>query len=333
MTRLSVSLVALSATGMKLLSADGFRHLKKLSTEIGVEMEMITVASLVRIRAHSPDKVREAKRSLLEWIGTYQTEIFVDLDRIGSGSGRIRVPSGEDALEDRAVDRDGGLIATGERGSGGNNSDRTCGDARVTRRNSRGGVAKMASNEALRRTVELHGCVAEFVSAVALSSSGAAADDKADCGGTAVAAQNKTSSVNHKSKRSDVRGGGGASDRGDDRRLTGTTSAEARTPPRRAGSRGVWIRGVPGLVESASQAVVALALGQEEIEIVVGAEVTASLDATAWSNFEVNLNRPEKALMCKRTDGTGTRNTSLRPRTSRPKSSVHGLKGNNSSVT
>lgn len=333
---LSVSLVPLAPSGMKLLSARGRLHLKRLSKETGTEVDAVPSASVVRIRARGQDAaaaVAGARRSLLRFVGSQQVEVFVDLatvsssDLSSSSSPASDHPSSSSSSDGRNDGSRGGAkraaaakgVMAAVMGSedsddgGGGGGDGDGGDGGVlpsTRKASAVVHSRSVSNDTIRRSVALHGCEAEFVS---VSSLPAPADGRTDGGveggasghrnrnngrndGAAAAAggenkQRHAAQSNKPKRRDSGRGGGG----GASANVTttggpgvGAGAIPASTvAPRNVQSRGVCIRGPPGLVENARNALVALVLGRQESEIALGVGAAAALGADNWVRIQV----------------------------------------------
>lgn len=322
-----MSLVPLAPSGMKFLTARGRFHLKRLSKETGADFDVVPSASVVRVRARRPDTaaavVVDAKTALLGLVGSHQAEVLMDLAAVGSDASPWSSPPPPSAsLSSSAGGGRGGVKgrASASRGAmqavmGSDESDDdgggSGGGAAIARKTA-GASNRSVSNESVRRTVKLHGCEADFVS-VPPSTGGRGGGGGESCesgngngnrnSGAASRAgadkQRQTSQHNtNASRRQEAgRGGGGGA---------GVQSATAGVPaaaPRSTQSRGVSIRGPPGLVEKARDALIALVLGREESEISLRVGAAATLGSGNWRKIQVRC----AVLCCGGRRGGGSR--------------------------
>lgn len=298
-------------------------RLRNLSSETGVEMDLLTAASQARIRGPDPEKVSGAKRALLAAVGDHRVELFVDLASIVASN------SGGGVMGREAFGKNGGSGGGGSGGGGGGGQGGGQGG-----RGKKGGAVgpKSVSNETLRRTVELYGCKAEIATggrSLAASPGGAAAigngnrvaDGERSAGPTAPPAdarrqdcyryqhqqqnqqQQQRTSPRRPAGRAAGRavGTGGAADRprlgGDTPRgvlnhnVQGQQQQQQQRKPGGAikggDDRGVRLWGPPGAVEGARDAIVALASGRGESEIVLGKGPAASIGEDSWRDIQV----------------------------------------------
>ncbi|CAM9696908.1 unnamed protein product [Ectocarpus sp. 4 AP-2014] len=301
---------------MEVLTARGRLHLKRLSADTGTEMHIIPAASVVRIRARGRDAeaVAEAKRALLRFVGGHRAEVFLDLAKVvsdasppaqrsssGDGGGS-EGKAGAQAMEEvgggggrgRGVSRDGGVGASAA-------------DAKKAA----GTPVRSVSNKIIRRTVKLHGCEAEFVAAPppptpspspGVSSNAASGGRGGGSGngnrrGGGGAGAERHHHGPHKSGpgRQDAGGRGagigatttanGAHDDGSLSAVTGVSYTSW------APARGVMIRGPPGQVDKARDALVALVLGREDGKVALGEEGAAALGADSWRKIQDSSER------------------------------------------
>lgn len=313
MSPCSVSLVALAPSGMEILTARGRVHLKRLSADTGTEMHVIPAASVVRIRARGRDDeaVAEAKRALLGFVGGHRAEVFLDLARVASdasppaqrsssgGGGGSEAKSGAAALEE-----------VGSGGGGGVSRDGGVGAGAAAAKKAAGVPVSLVSNKIIRRTVKLHGCEAEFVAApppppppvssnaTSGGRSGGNGNGNGNRRGGNGAGAEKHRHAPHKSgpSRQDAGGHGArgratttANDTHDGGSLSAVTgvSYASSAPAGGVQPRGVMIRGPPGLVDKARDALVALVSGRGDGEVVLGEEAAVALGASSWRKIQV----------------------------------------------
>ncbi|CAM9955247.1 unnamed protein product [Ectocarpus sp. 8 AP-2014] len=309
----SVSLVAVAPSGMEVLTARGRLHLKRLSADTGTEMHVIPAASVVRIRARGrdPEAVAEAKRALLRFVGGHRAEIFLDLAKVvsdasppaqrsssgGGGGAGSEGKAGAEAMEE---------VVSGGGGGGGVGRDGGVGASAADAKKAVRTPVSSVSNKIIRRTVKLHGCEAEFVAAPPPSppvSSNAASGGRGGGngngnrrGGSGAGAERHRHGP-HKSGlgRQDAGGRGagvGATTTADDTHDDGSLSAVTGVSyTSSAPARRVMIRGLPGLVDKARDALVALVLGREDGEVAVGEEAAAALGADSWRKIQDSSER------------------------------------------
>lgn len=307
-----MSLVALAPSGMEVLTARGRLHLKRLSTDTGTEMHVIPAASVVRIRARGRDAeaVAEAKRALLSFVGGHRAEVFLDLAKVVSdasppaqrsssgGGGGSEGKAGAEAMEE-VVSGGGGGGGVGRGGGVG----ASAADAKKAVRT----PVSSVSNKIIRRTVKLHGCEAEFVAAPppsppspsppvssnAASGGGGGGNGNGNRRGGSGAGAERHRNGPHKSGpgRQDAGGRGAgvgatttANDAHDDGSLSAVTGVSCTSS---APARRVMIRGPPGRVDNARDALVALVLGREDREVALGQEAAAALGADSWRRIQV----------------------------------------------
>lgn len=298
----------LAPSGVKLLSARGRFHLKMLSKETGTDLDVVPSASVVRVRARHPDTaasvVAEAKGALLRLVGSHQAEIVMDLAAVGTDASPWSPPPPPASLPS-AGGRGGGVKRrAAPRGAmqavmGSDESDdENCGGGGVCgggggaaiARKPAGASNRSVSNESVRRTARLHGCEAEFVAAPPSANgrgggggeSGANGGRNSGAVSRAGADKQRQNSQHSASRRQDAgRGGGGVQ----------PATVGAVTAPRNTQSRRVSIRGPPGLVENARNALVALVLGREESEVSLRARAAAALGEGSWRKIQVRCTR------------------------------------------
>ncbi|CAM9601896.1 unnamed protein product [Scytosiphon promiscuus] len=261
MALLTVLWVPVPPTAMNLLTARARFHLKRLSAETGTQMDVVPCASVVRIRARretGTGLVAGAKRSLLRFVGSQEVEISVDLARVHSCSPSsfswapvsAYVPGSADG---NAAGRGGVQRGSAARkvmqavdGSGDSDDENRIGAGGV------GGVGGAAAPVGKRAG-----------GAPVRSVSNEAVRRTVSPHGCEVEFNTK------KAKRQDA-GGGGA-------------SGVAANP---GSAQGVTIRGRPGLVENARDALVALVLGRRESEVVLGGQAAAAVVKDDWMKIQ-----------------------------------------------
>lgn len=285
MAFLLVSWVPVPPSAMSLLTARVRFHLKRLSAETGTQIGAVPCASVVRIRARrkaGAGAVAGAKRSLLRFVGSQQAEISVDLARINSDSssspfgsvlvsasgGRERGSAARKLMEavDGAEDNDddhGGVCRAIGGGAG----------TTPAAKKAVGAPLRSVSNETVRQTVKIHGCEVEFNTNKAAKRQDAA---RGGGGGASVVAADHNSVHSSRSAANGAAGTAG-----------GTAPVASATAPRNVQSRGITIRGAPGLVENARDALAALVLGSGESEVVLGAAAAAVVEDD-WMKIQVN---------------------------------------------
>ncbi|CBJ31454.1 expressed unknown protein [Ectocarpus siliculosus] len=311
----SVSLVAVAPSGMEVLTARGRLHLKRLSADTGTEMHVIPPASVVRIRARGrdPEAVAEATRALLRFVGGHRAEVFLDLAKVesdaspparrsssggGGGGGGSEGKAGAEAMQE--------VVSGGGGGGGGVGRDGGVGASAADAKKAVRTPVSSVSNKIIRRTVKLHGCEAEFVAAPPPSppvSSNTASGGRGGGngngnrrGGSGAGAERHRHGP-HKSGpgRQDAGGRGagvGATTTADDTHDDGSLSAVTGVSyTSSAPARRVMIRGLPGLVDKARDALVALVLGREDGEVALGEEAAAALGADSWRKIQDSSER------------------------------------------
>eukprot|EP00903_Cladosiphon_okamuranus_P007059 g6862.t1 len=341
---LRMSLVPLAPSGVRLLTARGRFHLKRLSKDTGADLDVVPSTSVVRVRARRPDTaaavVADAKRALLRLVGSQLSEVLIDLAAVGSSSswppspaplssiggggfgggggqsgvkwrtgprGTMQAVMGSDESDDEGGNGTGDVAGGGSGGGGG-------GGAAIARKVV-GVPNRSVSNESVRRTARLHGCEVEFVAAppsfsgkgvgVGVGGGGGAVGSGANANRNSGAASSRAGSdnqqrqaLNHNNNppRQDSGRGGGteavavAAAAAPTAGVQPATAGGAVTAPRNTQPRPVSVRGPPGLVEKARDALVALVLGREESEISLGAWAAAALGPGSWREIQESSN-------------------------------------------
>ena len=318
---LRVSLVPLAPSAVKLLTARGRFHLKRLSKDTGADLDVVPSASVVRVRARRPDTaavvVEDAKRALLGLVGSQKAEIVMDLAAVGSswasptatptpstaslssGGGGVKRRAGARAAMQAVLGSDD---SDDEGGCGGGGSG--AGGSAAIAKKAAGPPSRSVSNETVRQTVKLHGCEVEFGPAPpSTSGRGGGGESGASgnrSGGTASSRagadkqqqqqqqQQQRQALQHNNpRRQDAGRGGGAGATAAAGASVQSATTGVAAAPRNAQSRPISIRGPPGLVENARNALVAVVLGREESEISLTPGAAAALGPGNWRKIQV----------------------------------------------